>query len=139
MSKRRPRPGVLAKVRNLYLRPACGEGLFAQTADFVEANVRAGGDDQRPAVGGKGGGWIRAIRGEIGEHGDSDSGSLGIKLNLDTANSSPQENTEVNGPSEMGRWGEVIDPHNDCKISAEVNKLSITVPGTRHDLVRRDG
>ena len=34
----------------------------------------------------------------------------------------------------LANWGEVIDPDNDCKISAQARALEIQVPGTHHDL-----
>ena len=31
-------------------------------------------------------------------------------------------------------WGEVVDPDGDCKIAEEKGKVTITIPGTYHDL-----
>ena len=31
-------------------------------------------------------------------------------------------------------WGEVVDPAGDCKIAADNGRLTITVPGTQHNL-----
>ena len=39
----------------------------------------------------------------------------------------------------MPGWGVVIDPDKDCEITDQMNKLRITVPGTRHDLVGATG
>lgn len=37
-------------------------------------------------------------------------------------------------PDELKGWGTVVDPANDCKFVDENGKLTITVPGTHHDL-----
>jgi regulation of enolase protein 1 (concanavalin A-like superfamily) len=36
-------------------------------------------------------------------------------------------------------WGTVVNPDGDCQIKAENTKLTITVPGTYHDLTYSDG
>jgi regulation of enolase protein 1 (concanavalin A-like superfamily) len=36
-------------------------------------------------------------------------------------------------------WGEVIDPDGDCRISLDKDRLTIAVPGTKHDLSAETG
>jgi regulation of enolase protein 1 (concanavalin A-like superfamily) len=37
-------------------------------------------------------------------------------------------------PRSLEGWGEVVDPARDCQIRVDKKKLSIAVPGTKHDL-----
>ena len=39
----------------------------------------------------------------------------------------------------MPGWGLAIDPDKDCNFREEMNKLRISIPGTRHDLVGAKG
>jgi regulation of enolase protein 1 (concanavalin A-like superfamily) len=36
-------------------------------------------------------------------------------------------------------WGTVVDPDRDCRLAVSEGKLTITVPGTYHDLTHSDG
>jgi regulation of enolase protein 1 (concanavalin A-like superfamily) len=37
-------------------------------------------------------------------------------------------------PQEIKGWGKVIDPEGDCTVKADKGKVTITVPGTNHNL-----
>src|SRR5262249_59238105 len=41
---------------------------------------------------------------------------------------------EEKKPKTIKGWGEVSDPAGDCKVSEEKGKLTLTIPGTLHDL-----
>src|SRR6185369_8187758 len=41
---------------------------------------------------------------------------------------------QENSPQRIRGWGDVVDPDGDCTIRFRQGKLSITVPGTPHDL-----
>ena len=41
--------------------------------------------------------------------------------------------------TELTGWGLAIDPDKDCQFQAEVDKLTVKVPGTRHDLHPESG
>src|SRR5262249_54041652 len=40
-------------------------------------------------------------------------------------------------PRKIMGWGTVVDPDGDCNVKGEGSKLTITVPGTLHDLFPR--
>jgi regulation of enolase protein 1 (concanavalin A-like superfamily) len=42
-------------------------------------------------------------------------------------------------PRTVPGWGQAVDPDGDCRISADGPRLTIAVPGTRHDLVAEAG
>jgi len=42
-------------------------------------------------------------------------------------------------PQMINRWGTVVDPDGDCRVSEENGKLTIKVPGTYHDLTHSEG
>ena len=57
---------------------------------------------------------------------------IGLCLTIAPALSQTQQATSLPG------WGDVIDPDGDCLVRAEKGKLTITVPGTLHDLNPRN-
>jgi hypothetical protein len=46
----------------------------------------------------------------------------------------PPSHGEDKKPQEIKGWGTVVDPAGDCKVLDKDGKLTITVPGTHHDL-----
>ncbi|MBL7040599.1 MAG: DUF1349 domain-containing protein [Pirellulaceae bacterium] len=44
-----------------------------------------------------------------------------------------------NQAQEIPGWGTVVDPQGDCVVAAKADAVSITVPGTYHDLAPADG
>jgi regulation of enolase protein 1 (concanavalin A-like superfamily) len=42
-------------------------------------------------------------------------------------------------PQTINGWGTAVDPDRDCRFAADGGKLTITVPGTYHDLTHSDG
>src|SRR4051812_12306692 len=46
----------------------------------------------------------------------------------------PSSNADDKKPQEIKGWGTVVDPAGDCKVAEKDGKLTITVPGTHHDL-----
>jgi regulation of enolase protein 1 (concanavalin A-like superfamily) len=42
-------------------------------------------------------------------------------------------------PQTINGWGSVVDPDGDCRVTEENGKVTITVPGTYHDLTHSEG
>src|SRR5688572_10707864 len=42
-------------------------------------------------------------------------------------------------PQTIDGWGTVVDPDGDCRFAESNGKLTITVPGTYHDLTHSEG
>jgi regulation of enolase protein 1 (concanavalin A-like superfamily) len=63
------------------------------------------------------------------------SGCLAIGLLLMASGSSAGEQT----PQLINGWGQTEDPNGDCKISAKDGSVTISIPGTPHDLWPGEG
>lgn len=37
-------------------------------------------------------------------------------------------------PRKLRGWGQIVDPERDCQFRVDANRLTITIPGTKHDL-----
>jgi len=46
----------------------------------------------------------------------------------------PKTRGDDNKPQQITGWGTVFDPAGDCKVAEKDGKVTITIPGTHHDL-----
>jgi regulation of enolase protein 1 (concanavalin A-like superfamily) len=51
----------------------------------------------------------------------------------------PSARAQEKKPQTIKGWGTVVDPDGDCRITEAGGKLTITVPGTYHDLTHSEG
>lgn len=51
----------------------------------------------------------------------------------------PSLRAQEKKPQTIKGWGSIVDPDGDCRVKEESGKVTITVPGTYHDLTHSEG